>query len=179
MTAPVKEVQVEQGEANENLGTPNTENTEASSSSSNAETNSAPTESQVTPPASLPDEQTSNNDAATETPAPVEKEGGPSGEENDKSIDVVSEEKPVEMEEEMKKTEVRITDADMKEEAEEVATPPVVSESPVSDKKRPLEKGMGGDEGDDSEHSPDAKQPRIFSPDKVCFSFFKLIHHVL
>lgn len=43
----------------------------------------------------------------------------------------------------------------------------VPSESPTTDKKRPLEREEN-DEGDgDVEHSPDAKQPRIFSPDKV------------
>lgn len=35
----------------------------------------------------------------------------------------------------------------------------------VADKKRPLEEDDDDDE--DADHSPDAKQPRIFSPDKV------------
>lgn len=106
-----------------------------------------------------------------------------------KSIDVesvASEEKPVEMEEEKLVTNV---EPGTKEEDERIAVEPLQepqesglttdaevkhslppsesTETPVSDKKRPLEKTVGGEEDDDSEHSPDAKQPRIFSPDKV------------
>nr|SVE75977.1 EOG090X0BWU [Daphnia hispanica] len=110
-----------------------------------------------------------------------------SEEESAKSIDVESvatEEKPVEMEEEKLLTNI---ETDAKEESERIAVEPAQEpqesgitteevkpplppsetiETPVSDKKRPLEKTISG-EDDDSEHSPDAKQPRIFSPDKV------------
>nr|SVE75344.1 EOG090X0BWU [Daphnia dolichocephala] len=116
----------------------------------------------------------------TELTAPSEDEGA-------KSIDVESvgsEEKTVEMEAEELPT---THDTIAKEEGARIAAespqkpqesdvtatevrPPLPSvetlETPVSDKKRPLEKSVGGEE-DDSEHSPDAKQPRIFSPDKV------------
>ena len=43
-----------------------------------------------------------------------------------------------------------------------------------SDKKRPLEVEEGDE--DDAEHSPDAKQPRIFSPDKVSSADSTLLH---
>ncbi|XP_057367415.1 serine/threonine-protein phosphatase 4 regulatory subunit 2-like isoform X2 [Daphnia carinata] len=106
-----------------------------------------------------------------------------------KSVDVesvASEEKPVEMEEEKlvadvepgaKEEDERIADEPLEEPQESGKTidaevkhplPPSEStETPVSDKKRPLEKAEDGDDDDDREHSPDAKQPRIFSPDKV------------
>ena len=40
-------------------------------------------------------------------------------------------------------------------------------QSPATDKKRPLEREENDEDGGNVEHSPDAKQPRIFSPDKV------------
>lgn len=43
----------------------------------------------------------------------------------------------------------------------------VLQETPGADKKRPLEREENNEENEDEEHSPDAKQPRIFSPDKV------------
>nr|SVE71900.1 EOG090X0BWU [Daphnia similis]SVE72526.1 EOG090X0BWU [Daphnia similis] len=106
-----------------------------------------------------------------------------------KSIDVesvASEEKPVKMEEEKlvsnvepgrKEEDGRIAVEPLQEPQERgLATeaevkhsllPSESTETPVSDKKRPLEKTVSGEEDDDSEHSPDAKQPRIFSPDKA------------
>nr|CAH0111169.1 unnamed protein product [Daphnia galeata] len=120
-----------------------------------------------------------------EEPVKVETSTTPSEEDNAKSIDVVSvasEEKPVDMEEGelpsklvTKEEEETTTDERIEVEAPkesemtiaEVRQPTLSEtlETPVSDKKRPLEKAV--DEDDDSEHSPDAKQPRIFSPDKV------------
>jgi hypothetical protein len=119
-----------------------------------------------------------------EEPVKVETSTTPSEEDNAKSIDVVSvasEEKPVDMEEGelpsklVTKEEETTTDERIEVEAPkesemtiaEVRQPTLSEtlETPVSDKKRPLEKAV--DEDDDSEHSPDAKQPRIFSPDKV------------
>nr|SVE78452.1 EOG090X0BWU [Daphnia lumholtzi] len=112
----------------------------------------------------------------------------PTEEECAKGIDVesvASEEKPVEMQEEKLVTNV---EPGTKEEADRIAVEPLQepqesrmtidaevkhplppsesTETPISDKKRPLEK-TASEEDDDSEHSPDAKQPRIFSPDKV------------
>nr|CAG4637298.1 EOG090X0BWU [Ceriodaphnia reticulata]SVE73153.1 EOG090X0BWU [Ceriodaphnia reticulata] len=94
-----------------------------------------------------------------------------SEEESGRSIDVesvASEEKPVEMKEVVAPTkeEERIV-PDSEIPPASVETPSEVLETPVSDKKRPLEKAEGEDDDDDREHSPDAKQPRIFSPDKV------------
>lgn len=40
-------------------------------------------------------------------------------------------------------------------------------QSPATDKKRPLEREENDEDGGNVEHSPDAKQPRIFNPDKV------------
>nr|SVE89479.1 EOG090X0BWU [Daphnia sinensis] len=110
----------------------------------------------------------------------------PTEEECAKSIDVesvVSEEKPVEMEEEKLVTNVELGTKEederiavvqephesamtIEEEVKQPLPPSESTETPVSDKKRPLEKTVS-EEDDDSEHSPDAKQPRIFSPDKV------------
>ena len=91
----------------------------------------------------------------------------PSEEESGKSIDVesvVPEKKPVDMEIAPPTNEERtVLDSEM---TPAVDTPSETLETPVSDKKRPLEKENGEDD-DDREHSPDAKQPRIFSPDKV------------
>ena len=54
---------------------------------------------------------------------------------------------------------------------EEEVAPDTPSETLVSDNKRPLEK----EDEDDRENSPNAKLPRIFSPDKVNGLKFKLL----
>ncbi len=145
-----------------------------------AATESAPVvESQVT--AEQPTRSSEEEEAAAPPPeAPTEQEKEkvavapppPSEEESGKSIDVesvASEEKPVEMEEVVAPTKEEertvVPDSEM---PPAVEAPSETVETPVSDKKRPLEKAEDGDDDDDSEHSPDAKQPRIFSPDKVC-----------
>lgn len=144
-----------------------------------AATESAPVvESQVT--AEQPTRSSEEEEAAAPPPeAPTEQEKEkvavapppPSEEESGKSIDVesvASEEKPVEMEEVVAPTKEEertvVPDSEM---PPAVEAPSETVETPVSDKKRPLEKAEDGDDDDDSEHSPDAKQPRIFSPDKV------------
>lgn len=144
--------------------------------------------SEETPTVQMPEDATGS--ASSESDKVVKEEAAsttPSEEDSAKSIDVenvASEEKPVDMEEEesppklVTKEETtadeRIFDAEVPQETEMTIAPevsqPALSETletPVSDKKRPLEKAVDGDEEDDSEHSPDAKQPRIFSPDKV------------
>nr|CAG4647342.1 EOG090X0BWU [Megafenestra aurita]SVE92609.1 EOG090X0BWU [Megafenestra aurita] len=136
-------------------------------------------ESQVTPAAM---ESESVEDRKEETPASSsnepEKEVAPSEEDTSKGIDVesvVSEVKTVEMKlvEDASDvippaTEERIVAESSEMTTTQEASPPCETlETPVSDKKRPLEKVVGEDEDDDSEHSPEAKQPRIFSPDKV------------
>nr|CAG4649625.1 EOG090X0BWU [Scapholeberis mucronata]SVE93838.1 EOG090X0BWU [Scapholeberis mucronata] len=99
-----------------------------------------------------------SSSAPSSTP-PSEEESG------NKTIDVESVAPVVPATEESSKpltTEEPICKSEMTNEGEA----PV--ETPISDKKRPLEKEEDGGEGaDDGDHSPDAKQPRIFSPDKV------------
>lgn len=144
-------------------------------------------ESQVTPAAM---ESESVEDRKEETPASSsnepEKEVAPSEEDTSKGIDVesvVSEVKTVEMKlvEDASDvippaTEERIVAESSEMTTTQEASPPCETlETPVSDKKRPLEKVVGEDEDDDSEHSPEAKQPRIFSPDKVCLFLNKCI----
>lgn len=159
---------------------------------------SEPTEVQVATVAMTSEESHTvpmSKDVAVPVAAPVEDVkvetpfAASSEEDSAKSIDVesvASEEKPVEMEEEKllinpetdAKEETERIAVELPQEADEsVVTTTEVShllapietiETPISDKKRPLEKSISGEE-DDSEHSPDAKQPRIFSPDKVYF----------
>ncbi|EFX67852.1 hypothetical protein DAPPUDRAFT_229122 [Daphnia pulex] len=145
--------------------------------------------SEETPTVQMPEDATGSS-SETEKTVVKEEEATPSEEDSAKSIDVesvASEEKPVAMEEEesappklVTKEETtadeRIVEVQLQESkmtiAPEVSQLPAAAlsetlETPVSDKKRPLEKAVDGDEEDDSEHSPDAKQPRFFSPDKV------------
>nr|SVE73777.1 EOG090X0BWU [Daphnia atkinsoni] len=167
---------------------------EGSKPTSSTETVSTePTEVQVATVAITSEESLTvpmSEDVAVPVAAPVEDvkvEKTSSEEDSAKSIDiesVTSEEKPVEVEDE--KLPIN-PETDAKEETERIAVEPPQEadesgvtatevshplapietiETPISDKKRPLEKSISGEE-DDSEHSPDAKQPRIFSPDKV------------
>nr|SVE84470.1 EOG090X0BWU [Daphnia pulex] len=146
--------------------------------------------SEETPTVQMPEDATGSSTSESEKAIVKEEEATPSEEDSAKSIDVesvASEEKPVDMEEEesappklVTKEETtadeRIVEVQPQESemtiAPEVSQPPSAAalsetlETPVSDKKRPLEKAVDGDEEDDSEHSPDAKQPRFFSPDK-------------
>jgi hypothetical protein len=149
--------------------------------------------SEETPTVQMPEDATGSSTSESEKTVVKEDEASatPSEEDSAKSIDVesvASEEKPVDMEEEesappklVTKEETtadeRIVEVQPQESemtiAPEVSQPPPAAalsetlETPVSDKKRPLEKAVDGEEEDDSEHSPDAKQPRFFSPDKV------------
>lgn len=106
-------------------------------------------------------EASSSSAPSTETPASEEESG--------KAIDVESVGAPAlpatEESSKILTTEEPICNSEMTNEGGEVP-----AETAVSDKKRPLEKEDGGEGADDGEHSPDAKQPRIFSPDKVHFS---------
>jgi hypothetical protein len=147
--------------------------------------------SEETPTVQMPEDATGSSTSESEKTVVKEDEASatPSEEDSAKSIDVesvASEEKPVDMEEEESAPPKLVTKeettaderiVEVQPQESEMTIAPEVSqpaaalsetlETPVSDKKRPLEKAVDGDEEDDSEHSPDAKQPRFFSPDKV------------